>query len=186
MTTTTATAPTLKTNPFTHRQTKDSKFGHFEGTWEELEALTLEHFAEAKPGYRDGVILVPVPPERFMSSMVTVTPETELRTTFEARREGEAPFMQTVAVGTGGKSPAVAVDIVLYRHDVLVENKDQSCDAGWEIISVNPRVTEQDEPMHPVTMARNFLQMEGGTKGTFSAEDFAKAIIFHSTLCQKG
>lgn len=186
MTTTTATAPSLKTNPFTHRQTEASKFGHFEGTWEELEALTLEHFTSAKPGYRDGVVLVPVPPERFWSSMVTVTSETELRTTFEARREGEEPFMQTVAVGTGGKSPAVAVDIVLYRHDVLAENDEHSCDADWEIISVNPRVTEEEQPMDPVTMARNFLQMAGGTKGKFSAEDFAKAIIFHSTVCQKG
>lgn len=176
---------TIKTNPFTHRQTPDSSFGHFNGSWEELEALVLSHFDKAKPGYRDGVVLVPVPPEGFMSSILKVSGDTSLWASFGPRRKGEAPFIQVVAKGTGSKVPATHVDIVLYRHDVLVENSEHSCDADWEIVSVNCRVTEEETPMDPVTMARNFLHLEGGTKGDFSAEDFAKSIIFWSTHCHR-
>jgi len=178
--------PTIVTNPFTHRQTASSKFAHFEGTWEELEALVQEHFDKAKPGYRDGVVLVPVPPERFMSSIVPVTPDSSLWATFAARRTGEAPFIQVEVRGDATKTQAAAVDVVVYRHDVLAEGSEHSCDADWEIISINARPSEEEIPMDPVTMARNFLQMEGGTKGKFSAEDFAKAIVYWATHSQVG
>ncbi len=174
----------IKTNPFTFRQTPSSKFAHFEGSWEELEVLTLENFEKAQPGYRDGVVLVPVPPERFFSSVVEVTRDSKLWSTFGSRQRGEAPFLQTVA--RGSKAPAVAVDIVLYRHDVLAEGNEHSCDADWEIVSINARPTKEEVPMDPVTMARNFLRMEGGTKGDFSAEDFAKSIIFWATHTHVG
>lgn len=177
---------TIKSHPFVTRQTPDSRFAHFDGSWEELEALTLEHFDRAKPGYRDGVVLVPVPPERFWSSTTKVTTDTNLWAKFEARQNGEAPHLYVMARG-GEKTPAVAVDIVLYRHDVLEEDNDRSSsEADWEIVSVNARVTEEEEPMDPVTMARNFLHLAGGTRGTFTAEQFAKSIIFWSQHCQRG
>ena len=37
--------------------------------------------------------------------------------------------------------------IVLYRHDVLVEGNDAETDCDWEIISINARLTEGDEPI---------------------------------------
>jgi len=176
---------TIKTNPFVRRQTKSSKFAHFEGTWEELERLTETHISEAKPGYRDGVVLVPVPPDGFFTSVVEVTTDSKLWASFEPRRRGEDPLVQVTARGNA-KTPAAAVDIVLYRHDVLAEGNEHSCDADWEIVSINARPTKEDVPMDPVTMARNFLQMEGGTKGEFSADDFAKAIVYWATHCQVG
>ena len=171
----------IKTNEFATRHTADSKFSHFEGTWEQLEALVTEHFAEAAPGYRDGVVLVPVPVDGFFTPVVPLEEGMELRSVFEPRREGEAPFVQTTVKGVGEKSPAKGVSIVLYHHDVLQEDDGASTDAEWEIVSIQARVTEGEEPMHPYTMARNFLHMDGGTKGEFSAEDFAQAILFHFT-----
>jgi hypothetical protein len=35
--------------------------------------------------------------------------------------------------------------------------------------------------MAPVTMARNFLGLVGGTRGEFTAEQFAKSIMYWAT-----
>jgi len=172
----------IKASLFVTRQTSNSKFSHFKGSWQELEALVLEHFDQAQPGYRDGVLIVPVPSEKFMSALIAVDSTTKLEASFEARRPNEAPFIQVVA-SEGHKLQAKFVELVLYSHNVLAENNEQSCEADWEIISINARSTEEPEPLHPVTMARNFLQLAGGTKGDFSAEDFAKSILFHAQHC---
>jgi hypothetical protein len=177
-------ATTITVNPFVTRQTPESRFSHYEGSWEELEALVLEHFDKAQPGYRDGVVLVPVPPERFYASTVEVTEGMKLGARFEARQEGEAPVLSIVAHDVP-KQLAKAVDIVLYRADVLAEDDDRSSEAEWEIISVNARVSETPEPMDPVTMARNYLHLAGGTKGEFTAEEFAEAIIYWATHCNR-
>lgn len=177
-------ATTLTTHPFVKRQSPESRFAHFEGSWDELEALVLAHFEKAKPGYRDGVLLVSVPPERFFSTTIEVTGDTELGARFEARQKDEDPILQVVARGLP-KQPAKAVDIVLYRHDVLAEDNDRSSEAKWEIISVNARVTEAEEPMDPVTMARNYLHLAGGTKGKFTAKEFAESVLYWATHCQR-
>jgi len=176
----------IQTSPFAQgRHLPTIPFSHFKGTWEELERLTEDHLGQAKPGYRDGVILVPVPPERFMAGTMKLEEGTPLKATFAARREGEEPFVQVVAVDCP-KTPAKGVDIVLYRHDVLAEDGEASCDSEWEIISVNARVMEEEEPMDPMTMARNFLHLEGGTQATFTAEQFAKSILFWAQHCRRG
>jgi hypothetical protein len=172
----------IKANPFVTRQTQSSPYGYFQGTWEELEALVTKHLAEARPGYRDGVLLVPVPPDGFFSSTVSVTKDTPLTASFVARRPNEEPYIKVNASG-GSKQPAVAVDIVLYRHDVLAEGNEHSCDADYEIVSINARVTVEPEPMHPLTMARNMLYLPGGTKATYTAEEFAEAVHYWSSRC---
>jgi hypothetical protein len=177
-------ATTIATNPFVHRQTAESQFSHFTGSWEELERLTLESFPGARAGYRNGVLLVPVPAEGFFASVVAPDPSTQLKASYEARRAGEEPFLQVVAVDRP-KQPARYVDVVLYHHDVLAEDGDASSDAEWEIVSVNARLTEKEEPMDPVTMARNFLCMAGGTKGEFSAQQFAESIVYWANHCHR-
>ena len=62
-----ANAPLVGVNFFVRRQTAQSRFSHFVGSWGELLCLVAKHFSQAKPGYRDGVMMVPVPPERFFS-----------------------------------------------------------------------------------------------------------------------
>ena len=172
-------------NEFVRRQTLDSRFSHFAGSWDELAGLVEKHFDEAKPSYRDGVLLVPVPTERFFSGVVEVTPDTPLKATFEARREGEDPFVQVVAVG-GDKLPAKAVDVVLYSRDVREADGDAVSGAEWDVISINARPTEGSEPLTPMAMARNFLALPGGTAAEYTAKEFAEAIIYWSRRAMRG
>lgn len=178
---------TIGVNSFVTRQTADSKFSHYSGSWEQLASLVEGHFSEAKQGYRDGVMLVPVPSEGFFSGVVEVTPDTMLKATFEARRKDEEPYLQVVALG-GAKLPAQSVDIVLYRRDVLLEEgpDNVSTDAEWEIISINARPTVEPEPLTPMAMARNMLELPGGTKAEYSAEEFASSIVYWSKRAMQG
>lgn len=175
----------IATSAFVRRQTHESKFSHFAGSWEELESLVEAHLDQAKPGYKDGVVLVPVPSQKFFSGIVEVDERTELKATFGARRADEASYVDVVAVG-GEKLPAKFVEVVLYRHDVLAADGEQSSEAEWEIISLNARATEGPEPMTPMAMARNFLALHGGTKAEYSAEQFAESIIYWSTRAMRG
>jgi hypothetical protein len=130
------------------------------------------------PGYMDGVMLVRPSPAGFLSGVVEVNKDTELFASFAARRKGEDPYIDNRAVGVA--LPAAFVDVVIYRHDVLVKDGDNSTDAEWEIVSVNARPTEEEEPQHPVSMARNHLGLVGGTKHEYTADELAKAIVYWS------
>ena len=165
-------------NNFVRRQTPESGFSHFEGSEEELIQIVHENFANHRAGYRDGVILVPVPADRFRTPIVLLNEDTRLHARFKARREGEQPCVDVTA--EGNKSQALVAEIVLYRNDVLRENSEESTDADWEIISINARSTAEQEPMTPMAMARNFLGLTGGTKATYTAEEFAQAIVYWS------
>jgi hypothetical protein len=172
--------PTLiKCNDFVRRQTPSSHFSHYEGSETELISLVTAYFGEAKDGYKDGVLLVPVPPEGFWSSsarLADLPVGSRLVSRYEARRPGEDKVLVTVAKGR--KVPAKAVFVVLYRRDVL--GKEATTDAEWEIISVNARMQEAEEPIEPTTMARNFLEKAGGTKGNFTAQQFAESVWYWS------
>lgn len=181
------TTPTIGINPFVTRQTRDSRFSHYAGSFEDVIELAKANFENATDGYRDGVCLVSVAPEAFFSGVVQITEETQLRATFEARRKGEDPFLNVVAIESD-KLPAKVVELVLYRRDVLLEDSDDSAPTGceWELISINARPTEEPEPMHPVAMARNMLGMSGGSAASYTAEEFAKAVVYWSNRAMCG
>lgn len=173
---------------FVKRQTEDSGYSHFAGSWEELERRTtyfMERRYRITPGYRDGVILVDVyeapPSEQFYSAVVTIDSKTKLNACYAARREKESPFIRISA--KANKQVANHASVVLYRHDVLVENNERETNAEWEIVAIKARVDEEEEPMDPYTMARNYLHLEGGTKGEFTAEQFAKSIVYWNNHC---
>lgn len=173
---------------FVKRQTKESGFSHFEGTWAQLERYAsyyMERHYRVTPGYRDGVILVDVyvaPPEpQFYSAIVELTEEAKLIASYAPRREGEAPFIRVCSKAK--KQIAKHASVVLYRHDVLAENNERQTDAEWEIVCIKARVSNEDEPMDPYTMARNFLHLPGGTKGDFSAQQFAESIVYWNSHC---
>lgn len=168
---------TIGMNVFATRQTKNSRFSYYDGSEEVLLRLVVEHFPENKSGYKDGVVLVPVPPEGFFSGVVALDEATPLKATFQVRRKGEEPYVDVYAV-SGKRLPAKVVDIVLYRHDVL--EGDASTDCEWEIVSINARSTEEPEPMTPMAMARNFLELPGATKANYTAEEFARSIAYWS------
>jgi hypothetical protein len=175
----------IQTSEFVRRQTPESKFDHFAGTWEEVEDLTEANFDKAKQGYRDGVVLVPVPADGFFSGVVEVTEGMALVASLVRRLPEEEPYIDVLAPGQP-KLPAKTVDIVLYRHDVLMEGNEASCDAEWEIISVNASPIKGDVPMHPVAMMRNMMVLPGGTAATYTAEQFCEAIRYWSTRAMAG
>lgn len=173
-------------NEFVRRQTAESKYSHYDGSFDELVALVEKHFDQATTGYKDGVVLVPVPPEDFLSGVVKITGSTPLHTTFESRRDGEEPYLQIVALFGGEKMRAKVVEVVVYRHDILEEDGDASSEAEWEVVSINARPTEEEEPPTPMAMARNFLNLNGGTKAEYTAEEFARSIAYWSSHAMCG
>ncbi len=164
----------IGTSNFVKRQTPESRFTHYKGTWGELEDLTLKHFAQNKPSpSKIGVTLVPVPADGFfMKGPFTV--DSQLEAKFAPRAEGEDPVLQII--NHDEKIPCNFVDIVLYRHDVLAEDDDRSTDAEWEIVSINGKQSNEEQPIPPVTMARNFLHKKGGTQVNYTAKEFAESI----------
>jgi hypothetical protein len=174
----------IKCNEFVKRQVAHSPFSYFQGTWEELEDLATQNFALCREGMSKGSRLVPVPEKGFFSSLVELTPETELIAKFAPRREGEASVLTVYA--RGPKVPAKFVDIVLYSKEKLAENHENSTDADWEIVSIDARAFEGPTPMDPVTMMRNHLNLPGGSKATYSADDFANGTLFWNTKYVNG
>ena len=133
--------PSIGVNVFVRRQTAESEFTSFEGTLDEVAALAFEFFDDAKPGYKDGVCLVPVPAEGFVTGIIELQDGDPLVGSYKARRPGEEPRKSfrvpvhgTKDLGRGPfnpavmweKSPAVAVDVVLYRKDVLAEGQESA------------------------------------------------------------
>lgn len=183
--------PIIGINDFVRRQTPASEYTHFAGDLEEVAALAEAHFDQAKPGYRDGVCLVPVPPEGFFCGVVRLEEGDKLVGRYEARRPGEEPRKTVRALREGPKrvvgrrivqgdgatkSPCVAVDVVLYRRDVLEEGNEPSTGKEWDIISINGRITEEDQPIEPMTLIANHFELDGGTATGMSPEEFESAL----------
>ncbi len=160
---------------FAKRQTPESRFSHFEGSEQELLELVFDNFFSGKEGYRDGVWLIQVPPEKFMSGVAQLSEGDTLQGTFEARRKGETP--RKVVTTTGRKKlPAGHVEIVLYRRDVLEEDPDYTPVADWEVISINASPTSESVPIAPSALIANHFGMSGGTDTKYTALEFEEAL----------
>jgi hypothetical protein len=162
---------TIAVSEFVKRQTPESQFSHFDGSWEDLRIRTLRHVHLAKPGYRDGVLLVPVKPQGFHAAIVDLEEGDEFGGVYEPRQSGEEPRSQIYV--KKDKQPAESVDIVMYRSDVLDENDERSSDADWEIISINASIMPpgHEMPMRVGTMLANHFQVSGGTATGWSDEE---------------
>ena len=171
-------------NDFVRRQTKDSGKTYAENlTFEDIASYAEEQLASGnyKAGYRDGVILVQVAEElihHFICPFVRVTEKTNLKATVVRRRPEEEPYIQLRAL-TGTTLKTGSVNLILYRHDVLAETKEQTTDADWELISFHaiPEGIEK-MPMGSVSMMRNQLQLAGGTKAYYESEKWAESVKF--------
>lgn len=165
---------------FVKRQTKESGYSHFIGSWEELEDIvinTMDYPSYINQGYRDGILIVDLrPPHWFYSGVVKLDSNSKLTARYSPRRLGEASFINTAV--KANKQVAKHASVVLYRHDILAENNERETNAEWEIVALKARVNDEEDPMDPYTMARNFLHLDGGTKGDFTAEQFAKSIVY--------
>ena len=171
---------------FVKRQTRESEFSYFTGSWEELEDLTIANLSNVTEGYRDGVILVDISKDElhmFRSAVVHISQVEKFDSKVDSRRVGESNYLNTNGVGKKGE--AKKVSIILYRKDVLEEDPLNTIKGSkWEIVSINASPIEKDLPMMPLAMARNELSNtkdgSGGTKGSYSPEQYAESIMFWS------
>ena len=173
----------IAVSEFVKRQTPQSEFSHFDGSWEELLDIVECAFCNGatKPGYRDGVVLVEVPADRFYTSVVELVDGDKFEVEYKSRQPGEEPrrsvwVVRKVMSEPFGKQLAAAVDVVLYRHDVLAEGNENSADAEYEIISINARPTFEEQPMEVGTLMHNHFQSSGGTKTNMTNDQFVDAL----------
>ena len=167
---------TIHLNSFVKRQTPESQFSHYNGTWEDLEELTHEALLDPdniSEGYRSGVILVKVSPTDFYSSTITLNPGDQLCGEYISRKLGEEPRKHIYVKGK--KQPAKFVQIVLYSHEVLKENNEHESNAQWEIISINASLAEH-EPIPTGALIANHFELSGGTSTKMTDEEFVKQL----------
>ena len=171
-------------NEFVRRQVKGSgktysKTMRFEAIAEHAQSqMENGHFSE---GYREGVLIVHCDSSiigEFFCPFVKLDENTELVSKLVRRRPEEDLYIQTRAKN-GTPLKARAVDLILYRHDILAENDEQTTAAEWELISINaiPAGVE-NLPMGPVTMMRNQLELPGGTQTHYSSDTWAESVRF--------
>jgi len=163
-------------NPFVLRQTPESSQSHSDKSWDQLCQLALENFDKAIPGYRDGVLEVPIPADGVYSGVVTLSAGDKLSGQFAARREGETPRIE-VRAHASSKLPAKQATIILYSSKVLAErvydddgnmvsgddNSQEPIDGNWEIVSLNASPVEGDMPIDPMVLMHNAFGSDGGT-----------------------
>jgi len=181
---------------FVRRQTPESGFSHWWHTDSQLIKLVQDNFHKAKQGYREGVLLVPVPPEGFWSGIAQLHDGDVLIGQYAARKPGEDPRKSSYAF-VGNKIAALSAYVVLYSHAVLAEGQENETEADYEIVSVNASPTEEEAPIAVGTLIANHLQLSGGTATNLSDSDFVamlrksvefwkdKALIAPKTLLEK-
>ena len=155
----------------------------FEGGGEELLERVRAGWPRRRPGSGRSdlsqVVIVPVAADGFVSNTVRVDESTRLHARFDRRQPHEEGFIRVAAAGPRQAVRHAAV--VLYSAETLLENEGtRSGDFDWEIVGLIAG-PETDEPMDPLTMARNFLEKPGGTFCEYSARQFAEAVWYWSS-----
>jgi hypothetical protein len=158
----------------------------FKGTQAELVELAKFYWETRLPGVGredlSKVVTIPLRAksicEKFTCPWVSLHSAQNLQAEVFRRQSDEDPFLRTTAHGK--RLPVTLVEIVLYSADTLLENGGRrSSDADWEIVAVNIGPWEK-APMTPLTMARNYLQKDGGTFADYSTKELAQSIYFWS------
>ena len=101
---------------------------------------------------------------------------TRLQACFTRRQAHEDGYVAIRAAGP--REPARHAAVVLYSAAALELNDGRrSSDADWEVVCVIAAPVP-DEPMDPLTMARNMLAKPGGTPCDYTAVQFAEAVWY--------
>lgn len=155
---------------------------YFRGTAAELLDLVRQNWSRRRSGSGredlQAVVVVPIPPERCVCNSVLLTEETRLHVRFERRQPHEDGYALVTAEGE--REPARHAAVVLYSAQALLANGGtRSGDWDWEVVCLVAG-PQPDEPMNPLTMARNQLAMPGGTSCNYTPQEFARAIYYWS------
>ena len=175
---------TVAVNDFVCRQIKGSGKTYSESlTLDEIAkyAEIQMHKGRFKEGYRDGVRIVQCDNtlvHLFYCPFTKISQDTNLEANWIKRNEDEEAYIQIRALN-GKPLSAGKVEFILYHHDVLAENKEQSTDAEWELISIHAIPEGVDDfPMGPVTMMRNQLELVGETQAEYPSKEWAESVSF--------
>ena len=170
--------------------------------FEELLTRVDRNWDARRAGYRDGVILVPIDPDGFQCTIAMLQPGDKLCGEFKVRAAGEDPRKRIyldqrgIEVTPGSflyqsrkLPPAVAVDVVLYRKDVLEGDKDWknlteptmpiSNGMDWydfAVIAVLARPCKDPLPIDPDTLIANHFHLSGGTATNMTDREFVEAL----------
>lgn len=169
---------------FALEQNKDNK--KFKGKPKKLIDLVEKHWVAREPGQgrKDltQVVVVPIYETKihdlFGSSWAHINDAKRIVGKRVKRQPHEDAFIDVR--GTGKPLKVQFVKVVLYSRATLLENDGEvSGNFDWEIVAVLTGPWE-NEPMTPLTMARNFLKKTGGTFAPYTAKQFAESIYFWS------
>ena len=169
---------------FALEQNNDNK--KFKGKPDKLIELVEKYWSKRKPGQgrkdKTQVVVVPIQEKElnrlFSSSWGFIDKAKRIVGKVVKRQPNEDGFVDIR--GTGKPIPVISAKVVLYSKMTLLENDGKrSGDYDWEIVAILTGPWE-NEPMTPLTMARNFLQAPGGTYAPYTAWEFAYSIYFWS------
>ena len=166
-----ALPPLVGVEDFVRRQSEESEYTHFDGTWEELCKMTDDAMRDMnfENSYREGVYVVHLPKEvagRFYTfTDYDMFEGMNLQAEYkrEAGREHEPPRVKVQILED--KLPCKYVDIILYAAHVLAEDEpDKVRPFCLGIVSINGRRRKKAAPMDPLTIVRNWKHLPGGTE----------------------
>ena len=174
---------TVTVNEFVCRQTKDSGKTYSDLSFDEIAKYAESQLIKEKysKGYREGVLLVHVEgniKQHFFCPFVKIDNTTLLGAKSIKRRDNEIPYIQ-IRAQSGALCKTGNVDLILYHNAVLQETDEHTQGSEWELISFHAIPEGIDNmPMGPVTMMRNQLELPGGTKGSYSSNQWAQSVEF--------
>jgi hypothetical protein len=163
----------------------------FLGDPQELLPLIQRHWASRQPGTGrkdlSQVVVVPIQEgdltKYFSSSWIPIEEASQFEVSLRRRQPHEDPYLYTTALGT--PLPVRRASVVLYSKETLLENGG-TCEGPyeWEIVAVLAGPWEQ-EPMMPLTMARNYLEKTGGTYAPYTSQQLAESIYHWAGFVQQ-
>jgi len=145
-------------------------------------------------GCHDRKVVVPVSHHRFVCPSALITEQMKnawinpIKSVVLQRQEGEDLFIGNELRPLIAKLQGIKVEpeycnyakVVCYSAEALLENGgERTTTDDWEIVCLIASPV-MNEPMSPLAMARNMLTKAGGTMGTYTAEQFAKAVYYWS------
>jgi len=171
---------------FAHdRHQKGTGYSYFDGTDDVLFQMIKDNWGLRTYGAGSTdigkVCVVPMLQKSvtgFYCPMVEIDKATDLSARVAKRREGEESHIRVT--GKGPDIEAKFVKVVLYSRQALLDELEKvSGDFDWEIVSIMASPVE-DEPMHPLTMARNQLGKSGGSQRQYSSDEWARSVWYWS------
>lgn len=177
---------------FVKRQSFESQFTSFNGSWDKLAEITEKRFffAHYSEGYRDGVVLVHLEKDEagcfWTYDGFPMFEGMRLNASWEKvpGREHEPAKLKVKILEP--KKRCKFVDIVIYRKDVLEEDGDNVTGADWDIVSINGRLKKDPSPIDPMTLVRNWLHLKGGTKMKGTNPEEMLTMLCDSILYKNG